>query len=69
MTVEALRKRKVKIAGIIMNGFSGKELSERTNAKIIEGLSGIEVIGKIRAKSSFNGLVKQIEKQKILMKL
>ena len=69
MTVESLKKRKVRIAGIIMNGFSGKELSEKTNAKIIEELSGVPVVGKIRAKSSFNGLVKQIEKQKILMKL
>ncbi len=66
MTVEVLKKRKIKIAGIIMNGFDGREISQRSNAKIIEELSGIPVIGKIRAKSSFKALVDQIQKQKVL---
>jgi dethiobiotin synthetase len=69
MTVEILKKRKLNIAGIIMNGYTGRELSEKTNDKVIEELSGIPVIGRIKAKSTFNSLLKQIEKQKILNKL
>lgn len=69
MTIETLKKRKIKIAGIILNCYSGKELSERTNAKVIEELSGIKVIGRISAKSSFGSLVRQIKEQKIAGKL
>jgi len=50
LTVEALKKRKIKILGIILNGFRGKEISEKTNARIIEELSGIPVIAKIKAR-------------------
>jgi dethiobiotin synthetase len=68
MTINELQKRKIRIAGIIMNGYNRKEISQRSNAKVIEELSGIKVIGKIKAKSSFDGLVKQIQKQRILEK-
>lgn len=68
MTIESLRKRKIKIAGIIMNGFDGGEVSQRSNAQVIEELSGVRVIGKIKAKSSFASLVKQIREQKVLEK-
>lgn len=47
LTIEALKKRKVSIFGIIMNGFKDKELSEKTNVKIIEELSKIPVIAQI----------------------
>lgn len=69
MTIKILRKAGVKIAGIILNGYKGRELSERTNARDIEELSGEKVIGKIKANSSFNSLVGQIRKQRILEKL
>lgn len=69
MTVDALKQRKVKIAGIIMNGFDDSEPSQRSNATLIEEISKFPVIGKIRAKSSFNGLLRQIRKQGILEKL
>jgi dethiobiotin synthetase len=69
MTIEALKKRKIMIAGIIMNGFEGKEPSQISNAKVIEELSGIKVIGEIKARSSFKELVEQIMKQKIYEKL
>jgi len=68
MTVNGLKKRKIKIAGIIMNGFGGKEISQRSNAQVIEELSGIKVIGKIKARSSFASLLKQIRKQRIIDK-
>jgi len=68
MTIDELKKRNIKIAGIIMNGFEGREISQRSNAQVIEELSGIKVIGKIKAKSSFEKLVKQIKEQRILEK-
>jgi len=69
MTIKILKKAGIRIVGVILNGYKGKELSERSNAEDIEDLSGIPVIGVIKAKSTFNSLVKQIEKQKILQKL
>lgn len=48
LTVEALRKRKIRIAGIILNGFKRKELSEKTNAEIIEELTGIPIMAKLK---------------------
>jgi dethiobiotin synthetase len=68
MTLDELKKRKIRIAGIIMNGFDGREISQKSNAQVIVELSGIKVIGKIKAKSSFESLVKQIIKQRILEK-
>ena len=68
MTIAELKKRKIKIMGIILNGFDNKEISQRSNAQVIEELSGIKVIGRIKAKSSFAGLVKQINEQRILDK-
>jgi dethiobiotin synthetase len=47
LTIEALRQRKIRILGVILNGFKGKDLSEKTNAKIIEQLSGIPVLAKL----------------------
>ena len=68
MTIDELEKRKIRIAGIIMNGFDGRDVSQRSNAQVIEELSGIKVIGKIKAKTSFERLVKQIKKQRLLEK-
>ena len=68
MTIEALKKRKIKIAGIIMNGFDGREISQRSNAQVIEELSGVKIIGKIKARSTFASLVQQIKEQKVLEK-
>lgn len=48
LTVEALRRRKINILGIIMNGFKGKELSQKTNALVVSKISGIPVLAKIK---------------------
>jgi dethiobiotin synthetase len=69
MTIEVLKKRKIKIAGIIMNNFDNSEPSQKTNKQVIEEHSGIPVIGTIRAKSSFKALLKQIRSQKIMERL
>ncbi|MBU0629642.1 MAG: dethiobiotin synthase [Candidatus Margulisbacteria bacterium] len=48
LTVGALKDQEIEIMGIIINGFRGKELSERTNAQMIEELSGVPVIGRLK---------------------
>ena len=47
MTIEMLRSKRVKIAGIIFNHASRikKDISIKTNPEIIEELSGIKVLG------------------------
>ncbi len=47
LTVNALRQEGIEILGIIMNGFKGKELSERSNAEMVSRLSGVKVLAKI----------------------
>ncbi|MFH1386200.1 MAG: dethiobiotin synthase [bacterium] len=47
LTIEALKKKKIKIMGIILNGFKGKELSEKSNASTIEEISGVPVLAKL----------------------
>lgn len=47
-TIEILRRRKIDILGIIMNGYKGKELSEKTNAQTISKISGVPVLAKIK---------------------
>ncbi|OGC12208.1 dethiobiotin synthase [candidate division WOR-1 bacterium RIFOXYA12_FULL_52_29] len=47
LTVSALREQGIEIMGIILNSFRGKELSEKSNAEMIEELSGVPVIGKL----------------------
>ncbi|OGC04694.1 dethiobiotin synthase [candidate division WOR-1 bacterium RIFOXYA12_FULL_43_27] len=51
LTIEALRRRKIRILGIIMNGYSGKELSEETNAEIINEISGVPILAKLDYRS------------------
>ena len=68
MTINELRKRGIKVVGIIMNGFDDEEISKRSNAQVIEELSGVKVIGKIKAGSSFASLLKQIKKQRMVEK-
>lgn len=51
LTIEALRKHKIKILGIIMNGYTGSELSEKDNAEIIEEISGIPILAKLNYRS------------------
>lgn len=48
LTVEALRKRKIKISGIILNGFKRKDPSEESNAEVIEELTGVPIMAKLK---------------------
>lgn len=47
LTIEALKKRKVNIMGIIMNGFKGNDESEKSNSQIITKLSKIPILAEI----------------------
>jgi dethiobiotin synthetase len=47
LTIEALKKRRVNIFGIIINGYTGKDLSEKTNASVITEISGVPILTKI----------------------
>lgn len=44
MSVEALRARGVRLRGIVLNGFTGRDVSERTNAMAIKRLTGVSVL-------------------------
>lgn len=50
LTLEQLKSRKIKIAGVVMNGYTGHDLSEKTNHKVIEDLGGVKVLAKIKRK-------------------
>lgn len=54
LTIEALKRRKINIYGIIMNGFNGKDLSEKTNSSMIKEISGVPVLAKLKWDSLFN---------------
>lgn len=69
LSIGFLASKGINIKGIILNGFTGKELSERSNAQIIEELSEIPVIARISANLTFDGLVKQLKHQKVLEQL
>jgi len=47
LTVEALKRRKITIQGIIMNGYTGDELSEDDNADILFEQTKIPILAKI----------------------
>lgn len=48
LTVEALQKRKVKILGVVVNGYKGKELSEKTNVQALRKLLKVSVYGPLK---------------------
>ncbi len=47
LTLGALLDQHIAVSGIIINGFRGKELSEKTNAEVIEKISGVPVLEKL----------------------
>ncbi len=48
LTVEVMKKRGIKIEGIVMNGFSrNPDIAEKTNPQIIEEMTNIPVVAKI----------------------
>jgi dethiobiotin synthetase len=47
LTVTALRQSQIPILGVVLNGFKGKELSEKTNAGIIAQLGKVPILLKL----------------------
>lgn len=48
LTVSALKDQGIEIMGIILNGFRGKDQAEKSNDEVIEELSGVPVIGRLK---------------------
>lgn len=69
LTVEALRKRKVKIIGVVVNGYKGKELSEKTNVQALRKLLKVPVYGPVKFdlgyRSNLDRLSKVLAKMKV----
>jgi len=47
LTIEALRKRKIELLGVVVNGYKGKELSEKTNVQALRKLLKTPVYGPV----------------------
>ena len=47
LTVNALWQEKIELLGIIINGFRGKELSEKSNAAMIRKLSCVPILAEL----------------------
>ncbi len=48
LTVNALQRREVKVLGVVLNGYKGKELSEKSNALVLRKLLAVPVYGPVK---------------------
>ncbi|MGH7738781.1 MAG: dethiobiotin synthase, partial [bacterium] len=48
LTLEALKRRKVKVVGLLVNGDRGKTPAEKTNLKVLRNLAGVPVWGPLK---------------------
>ena len=53
LTIEALHKRKIKVLGVVVNGYKGKELSEKTNVQALRKLLEAPVYGPLKFISKY----------------
>lgn len=53
LTHEALRKRGIKVLGVIYNMFRGKKLDEKVSFREIEKITGLKTLGKLRVNGKF----------------
>lgn len=44
LSVEALRRRGARVERIVLSGYRGKDLAEKTNPRVLEALTGIRVV-------------------------
>ena len=47
LTINALRQEKIEVLGVILNGFRGKDPSEKSNAEMIRELGRVAILAKI----------------------
>jgi len=62
LTCEALKSRKVEVLGIIMNGFKKREISEKSNAEIINKLTKLPIMAKIKFQPSPSGRGRELNR-------
>jgi dethiobiotin synthetase len=48
LTVAALQKRKIKVMGVLVNGYTGKGIAEQTNVKALKKLLKVPVYGPLK---------------------
>jgi dethiobiotin synthetase len=48
LTVEALQRRKIRVLGVIVNGFKGKTVAEKTNIQALRKLLKVPVYGPLK---------------------
>ncbi len=48
LTLEALKKRKIKVLGVLVNGYKGKDPAERTNVRALKKLVNVPVYGPLK---------------------
>lgn len=69
LTVEALRRRKVKVLGVVVNGYKGKELSEKTNVQALRKILKVPVYGPVKFdlkyRSNLDRLAKMLSKMRV----
>jgi len=49
LTIDALRARKIEIHGVILNGYNGKDISEKTNAEVIARIGKVDILAKFKS--------------------
>lgn len=55
LTVQALQRKRLKILGVILNGTTGKDVSEKTNGLVIEACTGIPILATLAFQSRWKG--------------
>jgi dethiobiotin synthetase len=48
LTIEALQKRKIEVLGVVVNGYKGKTIAERTNVQALRKLLKVPVFGHLK---------------------
>jgi dethiobiotin synthetase len=48
LTVEALQRQKIKVMGVLVNGYKGKDIAERTNIPALKKLLKVPVFGPLK---------------------
>ncbi|HEY5038480.1 MAG TPA: dethiobiotin synthase [bacterium] len=71
LTVEALHGKKIKVLGVLVNGYTGKTASERTNVKALKKLLKVPVFGPLmhdpRYQKDFDRLARDLGKLGLLV--
>lgn len=53
LTMEALQRRKIKLLGVLVNGYTGKGIAEQTNVKALKKLLKVHIYGPLKHDSRY----------------